>query len=272
MKQIVRAALAAVMMAGGAFGAGVITVDGSTTVGPIIKAFAEAFSRDNKDVSISVSESGSGNGAKSLVNGLCDIAMLSRPLKETELKAAIEKGIFPFPEIVAYDAIVTAVHPSNPVKNLTVAQLKDIYAGRVTNWKDVGGANTPIVVITRDANSGTFESFSSLVMKGEKIVGGAETIGSNGAAKQRIQKTPGAVAFIGIGYIDKSVKSLAVNGVEPTGENVISGKYPISRPLFIFTRGTPEMGSDLFRFVNFFLTEKGQEIVEATGFVPVTNY
>ncbi len=271
MKLFVCAAFAVGMMGGMGF-AGRITVDGSTTVGPIVKAFAEAFSRDNKGVEISVSESGSGNGAKALVNGLCDVAMLSRPLKVSELRAGMEKGVFPFPEIVAYDAIVAAVHPANPVRNLSVAQLRDVYAGRVRNWRDVGGADVPVVVIARDANSGTFESFSTLVMRGERIVGGAETIGSNGAAKQRIQKTPGAIAFIGIGYLDKGVKGLSVDGVEPTAENVISGKYPISRPLFIFTRGVPEMGGELFRFVNFFLTEKGQEIVEATGFVPVTNY
>lgn len=255
-----------------AVNAGEIKIDGSTTVGPIVKAFAEAFMKQNKSVNISVSESGSGNGAKSLGNKACDIAMLSRPLKETEFKAAAEKGIQPMAAVVAYDAIVMIVHPSNPVKNLTLEQIAKIYAGEIKNWKDVGGADSEIVAVTRDSNSGTFESFNHLVMGKAKIAASAEVVGSNGAARQRVQTTKGAVAFVGIGYLDKSVKGLNVEGVEPAPETVVSGEYKISRPLFIFTDGAPAMGSELFRFVNFYLTKDGQKIVEETGFVPVTQY
>jgi len=252
--------------------ANTITIDGSTTVGPLVKALAEDFKRNNPGVEITVSESGSGNGAKSLVNGMCDIAMLSRPLKDTEFKAAVEKGGQPTAHAIAYDAIVLIVHPSNPVKNLTLQQAQDIYAGKVTNWKDVGGADMRIVAVSRDTNSGTFETFETMIMKGVKVSPTVETAGSNGAVRQRIQSTPGAIGYVGIGYIDRSTKALTVAGVEASNETVTTGRYALSRPLFVYTNGYPALGTELHRFVNSYLTKRGQSIIEDIGFVPVTVY
>ena len=249
-----------------------IRIDGSTTVGPIVKAFAEKWAEEKNGTDAVVSESGSGNGAKSLVNGACDIAMLSRPLKKGEFKAAADKGIEPVPHAVAFDAIVPIVHPSNPVANLTLAQLKSIYGGQVTNWKALGGPDRKIVVVSRDANSGTFECFSELVMRKAPVTPSAETCGSNGAVRQRIETTPGAIGFVGIGYLDRTVKGLRVDGVEPTPAEVTAGRFPLSRSLFIYTAGYPKIGTPLFRFANLHLTRKGAEIIEALGFVPVTEY
>jgi len=249
-----------------------ITVDGSTTVGPIAKAFAEYYMERNSDVKITVAESGSGNGAKSLINGVCDVADMSRFMKPEEFKAAVEKGVTPVAHAVAMDGIAVIIHPANPVKALTKAQVADIYTGKITNWKEVGGPDAKIVVISRDTNSGTYEAFEELALDKQKMTQGVEYAGSNGAIRQRVQSTQGAVGYVGLGFVDKTVKALAINGVEPSRETVITGKYPISRPLFMFTNGYPALGSHLHAFTTLYLSKKGQEIIENIGFVPVTEY
>ncbi len=249
-----------------------IVIDGSTTVGPIAKAFAEYFMEKNSDVNIAVSESGSGNGAKSLVNGTCDVAAMSRPMKDKEFKAAANKGIQPVAHVIALDGLPILVHPSNPVKKLTVEQVRDIYLGKITNWKEVGGANKKIVTISRDTNSGTYETFEKLVMKKQKIRKDCEYVGSNGAIRQRVQTTPAAVGYAGLGFVDNTVKALEINGIYPKSSTVQSGQYPISRPLFMYTNKYPELGSALYQFITIHLTKDGQEMVEEIGFVPVTGY
>ena len=249
-----------------------IIVDGSTTVGPIAKAFAEYFMSKNPGVNITVGESGSGNGAKSLVNGMCDVATMSRFMKNEEFKAAVAKGVYPVGTVVAIDGLAIVVHPSSPVQGLTIEQIRNIYTGRITNWKEVGGPNVAIVVISRDTNSGTYESFESLVMNKQKISDKAEYVGSSGAIRARVQSTPAAIGYVGLGFVDKTVKALKVNGVVPDNATVISGEYPIARPLFMFTNGVPKPGSKLYSFLNLYLTQKGQQIIEEIGFVPVTQY
>lgn len=249
-----------------------IVIDGSTTVGPIAKAFAEYFMAENPDVNITVSESGSGNGAKSLVNNVCDVADMSRPMKDKEFLAAAEKGIQPVAHVVALDGLPILVHPRNPVANLTLEQIRKIYTGEITNWKDVGGPDMEIVVITRDTNSGTYETFEKMVMNKQKISDKAEYVGSNGAIRQRVQSTPSAIGYAGLGFVDKTVKALTVNGVYPSAATVRTGEYPIARPLFMYTNGYPKLGSPLYQFVTLHLTEDGQEMVDEIGFIPVTSY
>lgn len=249
-----------------------IIIDGSTTVGPIAKAFAEYYMKQNPGVNITVSESGSGNGAKSLVNGTCDVASMSRFMKDDEVKAAIEKGVVPVCHTVAVDGIAVIVHPSNPIKGLTLAQVRDIYTGKTTNWNQVGGPNANIVVISRDSSSGTYESFETLVMNKEKMAGSVEYVGSSGAIRQRVQSTQGSIGYVGIGFTDRTVKTLEIDKIMPTKATVASGRYPIARPLFLFTDGYPAMGSHLYNFINLYLTRKGQEMIEAIGFVPLTEY
>jgi len=273
-------AAAGLMASAAAADENTIVVDGSTTVGPIAKAFAEYYMGKNPDVNVTVSESGSGNGAKSLINGVCHIANLSRFMKDKEFKAAVEKGIFPVAHVVAMDGIAIVVHPSNPVEKITVDQVRDIYAGKVNNWKDLGGPDKEIVVVSRDTTSGTYETFYKLVMTHkvdgesvkEKIMSGAEKQQSNGAVRGRVQATPAAIGYVGLGYVDKTLKALPVNGVKVSMATVASGVYPIARPLFMFTNGYPKLGSHVHAFTTLHLSEKGQEIIEEIGFVPVTQY
>ncbi len=246
-----------------------LVIDGSTTVGPIGDAFAEAF-KDKCDVT--VSKTGSGDGAKSLVAGSCDIAMMSRFMKDKEFKTAVDKGIMPVAHVVAMDGVCSIVHPSNPVKSLTTAQIKDIYKGKITNWKQVGGADMPIVVISRDTSSGTYETFHGLVMKKEKMASHVEYVSSNPQSHARVKSTKGAIAYVGLGFVDREVRALKVDGVAPSRSTIAKGIYPVSRPLYLFTAGYPKLGSPAHLFCTFHLSEEGQEIVEAKGFVPVTDY
>ncbi len=249
-----------------------VVVDGSTTVGPIAKAFAEYYMGKHSEVSITVSESGSGNGAKSLINGTCDGADMSRFMKNTEFEAAVAKGVMPVAHVVAMDGIAIIVHPANPVGALSVEQVRDIYLGKVTNWQQLGGPDVNLVMISRDTNSGTYETFAKLVMHKERVVAGTEYVGSNGAVRQRVQNTRAAIGYVGLGFVDETVKALTMNGVKPNPRTVASGRYPIARPLFMFTDGYPKLGSHLHAFVTLHLSERGQEIIEDIGFVPVTRY
>lgn len=246
-----------------------IVVDGSTTVGPIAKAFAEYLMRHHPGLQITVSESGSGNGAKSLINGVCHVATMSRPMKSKELRAAKANGIEPVEHIIAMDGLPVLVHPSNPIKNLTVAQVRDIYFGRINNWKWLGGPNLKIVRISRDTNSGTYECFSELVMGGTRMASDVEYVGSNGAVRQRVQSTPAAIGYAGLGFVDKTVKAVAIGGVLPSAETVLGKSYPLSRPLFMYTNGKPADGSMLQKFVEFCKTPEGREIIQTIGFVPL---
>ncbi|MBN1864959.1 MAG: phosphate ABC transporter substrate-binding protein [Victivallales bacterium] len=249
-----------------------IVIDGSTTVGPIAKAFAEYYMSKNPKVNITVSESGSGNGAKSLINKTCQIGAMSRAMKDNEFKAAVENGVSPTAHVIALDGLPVIVHPSNPVKGLKIEQVRDIYTGKIKNWKEVGGPDMNIVVVSRDTNSGTYETFESLVMKKDKIRSDAEHVGSNGAVRQRIQTTTGAIGYAGLGFVDKTVKALEMNGIYPTVTTVQSGQYPISRALYMYTDRYPGLGTPLYQFVTIHLTRNGQEMVEEIGFVPVTAY
>jgi phosphate transport system substrate-binding protein len=262
-------ALAAQTEAGGKT---TIVIDGSTTVGPIAKAFAEYYMRQHPGVNITVSESGSGNGAKSLINGVCDVADMSRFMKDKEFAAAVEKGITPVAHVVAVDGIAMITHPGNPISDLTVDQVRDIYMGRIDNWRKLGGPDVPITAISRDTNSGTYETFENLVMNKEKIASGVEYVGSNGAIRARVQSTPAAIGYVGLGFVDRTVKAVRVNKIYPDRGTIATGRYPVARPLYMFTNGYPPLGSHLYAFVTLHLTPKGQEIIESIGFVPLTDY
>jgi len=271
MKKInkLMAMMAAAGMGVGAVMAGdanTVVVDGSTTVGPIAKAFAEHYMGKHQGVNITVSESGSGNGAKSLINGACDVATMSRPMKNSEKKAAQEAGVLAVENTVAMDGIAVIVNPSNPRGNLTLEQIRDIYTGKITNWKELGGQDQKIVVISRDTNSGTYESFNTLVMKEAKLKGSAEYVGSNGAIRQRVMSTDAAIGYVGLAFTE-GVKALQVNGIAPTPETVTAKTYPIARPLFMYTNGRPKEGTALYDFVNLCNTADGKKIIEDTGFV-----
>lgn len=247
-----------------------IVIDGSTTVGPIAKAFADYY-KEKTGIGAAISESGSGNGVKSLINGACDIANMSRFMKDSEFKTCVEKGILPVAHVVAFDGLAVMVNPANKVGALTMAQLADIYTGKIRNWKELGGDDAEIVVISRDTNSGTYETFNELVLRKNPVVKGAEYVGSNGQAKTRVASTKNAVAYVGLGFADDSVKTLSVDGILPSSKTIVSGKYPIARPLFMFTNKYPKMGTPVYDFVTLHLSEEGREIVRDLGYVPVAE-
>ena len=266
---IIVALIAAQMVASEmAFAGGrTLVLTGSTTVLPIAQLCAEKFMDQHPDVNISVRGGGSGVGIAALIDGTCDIAMASRPMKTKELKSARGKGINPLATVIAKDGIAIIVHPSNPLSEITLAQLKDIYTGKISNWKDVGGKPGKIVVISRDVASGTFEVFKKIVLKGAKTRADALMLASNKAVATTVEKTPGAIGYVGLGYISSKVKALAVDGVEPTKETVVSGKYKLARPLYLYTDGKPTGLAK--EFIDFVLSPEGQEIVDKIGFVPV---
>ncbi|MBN1555947.1 MAG: phosphate ABC transporter substrate-binding protein [Phycisphaerae bacterium] len=249
-----------------------LQIEGSTTVGPIAEAFAEALMKTDPRVKITVKKTGSGDGAAALVDGRCDIATMSRFMKPEEFKSAVNKGRMPVATAVAMDGVCVIVHPSNPVQELSLEQIRRIYQGEIKNWKDVGGVDAPIVVISRDTSSGTYETFENMVMQKQKMAGSVEYVSSNPQAYNRVKETAGAIGYVGLGFVDDKVSALKVAGIAPSRKTIAAGVYPISRPLFIFTNGYPKLGSLVHTFVTFFLTEKGQEIIESKGFVPVTNY
>jgi phosphate transport system substrate-binding protein len=248
--------------------AGNIVIKGSTTVLPIAQKVAEAYMKENPDVSISISGGGSGNGIKAIIDGTTDIANSSRFIKDNEVQLAVTKGFYPVPFAVAYDCIVPVVHPSNPVNDLTMDQLKAIYKGEIKNWDQVGGPSQPIVVISRDTSSGTYEVWEEKVLKKERVYPGALLQASNGAVAQAVSKNKNAVGYIGVGYINKDLKPVTVNGVVGSAETTLNGKFPISRALYMFTNKWP-MG-DIAKFINYVLhPEKGQKLVKDAGFVPL---
>jgi phosphate transport system substrate-binding protein len=245
-----------------------IVVKGSTTVLPIAQKVAEAYMQDYPNMSISISGGGSGNGIKALIDGTTDIADSSRFIKNKEVQIAIGRGVYPVPFRIAYDCIVPIVHPSNTIQAITMNQLKAIYKGQIKNWRDLGGPNRKIVSVSRDTSSGTYEVWEEKVMQKERVFPGALMQASNGAVAQTVAKNKNAIGYIGIGYLNKDVTPLPVDGIMGSQETTLDGTYPISRPLFMFTPGWPK--EEIIMFINYVLNpQKGQKLVKEAGFVPL---
>ncbi len=245
-----------------------LKITGSTTVLPIAQKAAEAFMKAYSNVNVSLSGGGSGEGIKAIIDGTTDIANSSRFIKDAEVALAVKKGAYPVPFGVAYDCIVPVVHPSNPTADLTLDQLKGMYNGSITNWKQVGGPDKAVVVISRDTSSGTYEVWSEIVMKKERVFPGALLQASNGAVAQAVAKNTFAVGYVGLSYLNNEIKPVTVNGVTGNMDNSLNGSYPISRVLYMFTKGWPK-GMTL-QFINFMMhPQKGQKIVAEAGFVPL---
>jgi len=268
MKKIAAFLIALMLAAGTAMAETNIRVDGSTTVLPAMQKMVEAYMKANPGVNITVSGGGSGNGIKAVIDGATDIAMASREMKEKELAAAKEKGRPVKPMAIAMDALAPIVNPANPVSNLTVEQLRDIFAGKVKNWKEVGGEDKEIVVISRDTSSGTYEAWQEMIMGKDKVFPGALLQASSGAVLQVVSKNKAAIAYDGYAYVNNTVKALKVNGIQGGEKTVADKSYPVSRPLFIIV---PEAASpEAKKFVDFIMDPaKGQKIIAEVGYFPV---
>lgn len=263
------AAILSIMWGATAF-AGQIVMDGSTTVLPFGQAAAERFMHENSGVTFSVSGTGTGNGFKSLADGSAQIAGASRFIKDFEIKTCMDKKVYPVPFAVALDCIVPIVHKTNPVGSLTKAQLRDIYAGDIKNWKDVGGGDAPIVVVGRDTSSGTYGTWQEMIMdqgKKTRVTARAQVASSSGAMLQSVTQNNNAIGYEGIGYVTSAVKAVPVGGVAASAARARSGTYPLARYLYMFTNGWPE--GELLDFINFMQGAEGQKIVGRAGFIPL---
>ncbi len=238
---------------------GTITENGSTTVQPLAEKLAEAFKAENPDINIVIQGGGSSVGIKSVNDGTVDIGAASRELTATD--PTLVK------HLLARDGIAIIVHSSNPVTNLTKEQVIDIYAGNITNWSQVGGQNKSIDVVAREEGSGTRTAFQELVMGKALIKADAILQSSNGAIKTAVSSDSQAIGFISFGYIDSSVKALAINGAAATEENAKNGTYPVVRPLYFLTKQQP---TGLVKdFIDFCTGTEGQKIVAEEGYITV---
>lgn len=238
-----------------------ITIKGSTTVLPIAQACAEAYMNENPDVDISVQGGGSGIGIASIIDGTADIGDASRAIKDKELDTAAANGVTPKAHVIAMDGIAVIVNPSNSIDAFTIREIKDIFTGKVSTWVD----GTKIVVISRDSSSGTFEAFNSLALGTAKVRPDALMQASNKAVATTVANTPGAIGYVGLGYVTKDVKALTVDGIIAQKDTVLSGKYPLARPLFMYTNGSPK--GTVKGFIDFVKSERGQKIAEENGYV-----
>ncbi|MCI6530314.1 MAG: PstS family phosphate ABC transporter substrate-binding protein [Mesosutterella sp.] len=266
-KAAVAALLAASVMFSSSAFAGTLNLNGSTTVLPIMQQVTEAFHKQHRDITVTISGTGSGNGIKALRDGTTDIAMSSRDMKEKEVADFGAHGIKPVKITIAHDAIIPVVNPKNKVAGLSKDQIREIFAGNVKNWKEVGGSDAPIVVVGRDSSSGTFECWQELVMGKTRVSQRALLQSSNGGVVQAVAGNPNAIGYIGVGYLGKQVKGLSVNGVKPSAEAARKKTWPIARDLFLFTAKAP--AGDAKKLIDYTLSRSGQQYVAKAGYVPL---
>ncbi len=244
-----------------------LTMSGSTTVLPIAQKVAEEFMKVNPAVDVSVRGGGSGVGIQALINGTVAIGSSSRAAKTKEIATARSKGITMYANVIAKDGICVIVNKSNTINGINLDILKKIYAGETNKWNDVGGSGGTLVVVSRDTAGGTYEVFNEKVLKGAKVREDAMMLASNQAILTTVASTPGAIGYIGLGYVTDEVKVLVVNGITATKETVVSGKYPISRPLYMYTNGAPKGVAK--QFLDYILSPTGQKLIEEVGFIAV---
>jgi len=256
-----------------------LQIKGSDTMVNLVQAWAEEFMKKNPDSFVAVTGGGSGTGFAALVGGSCDLAMSSRQIKPREIGLAEAKGVHPKELTVALDGLAVVVSPKNPVSKLTIDQLAGIFTGRIKNWKEVGGPDLKIVILSREVNSGTHVYFKEHVLRQqdpkskEEYSPEALLLPSSQAIADEVAQNSGAIGYYGMGYISKNQKAISVakdasaEYVYPTTGNVLDGKYPISRPLFIYTKG--EAQGDVKKFVDFLLSDEGQAVVSSMDFVPL---
>ena len=264
LRRILLASLFAVLALGAVVSAETVTFTGSTTVLPIAQATQEALAGQ---YDIEVFGGGSSRGIAALIDGTTDIGDHSRGIKGSEYEVAVANGTYPFTWHVAQDALAPVVHPSNPITELSMQQLRDIYNGTIVNWSEVGGEDKPILAVSRDDSSGTFETWEKRVMGGEELRMDLVIQTSNASVASEVAGNPYAIGYVGLGYVNSSLKALDVEGVSPTLATAISGEFSISRPLFMSTNGFPT--GDTLGVIQFILSDAGQQVVMDVGFAPI---
>lgn len=254
-----------VMLTGAVSYADDLRIDGSTTVLPIAQRAAEVFMQKNPGTKVFVTGSGSGTGIKGLIDGTTMLATSSREAKESEIADGKAKGVTLTEHKIALDGVIAVVHPSNKLDNMTTAQLKDIYNGTIKTWKDLGGTGRPISVVSRDTTSGTYEVWQEKILGKDKVRPDALLVASSGQMIQTVAQNPYAIGYIGIGYVDQSIKVVKVNGMSPTEKSVRDFTWPVARFLYIYSSGKP--AGTAAKFVDFLLSREGQMVVKEEKFV-----
>jgi phosphate transport system substrate-binding protein len=247
-----------------------ISAVGSSSVTPLMEVFGETYMKSHEGVFIEVQGPGSSAGVKAAKNGSADLGMASRNLKASEKEDSLKELV------VARDGIAVVVNPKNKIQGLTAAQVTAIYKGDVTNWKDVGGEDKPIVAITRDTASGTRGAFEDIMSLKQKIAGKkvsaisqrAQVAAGNGALKTNVASNPYAIGYISLGTVDASVHALAIDGVDATVANVKSGDYKVARPfLVLYREGKPS--AETQKFLDWMVADDAQKLVGAKGYISV---
>ncbi|WP_027701081.1 phosphate ABC transporter substrate-binding protein [Metaclostridioides mangenotii] len=241
-----------------------VTISGSTSVGAVMEPLVEEYKKTlSSDIDLEVQQIGSSSGIKNTIEGTSEIGMTSRDLKGDEKKADLSETK------IALDAIAIITNGDNKVSNLTKEQVKDIFTGKISNWKELGGHDRPIVVVSREDGSGTREGFESIVGYGpEELIKSALISDGSGNIKTTVSNNKNAIGYISLGYVDKSVKSVSIDGVVPSNENVKTHKYAISRP-FLLIYKDEKLTEEGQKFIDYILGEDGQKVVEKHGFVSV---
>ncbi|WP_288070081.1 PstS family phosphate ABC transporter substrate-binding protein [Methanolobus sp.] len=249
-----------------------IYIKGSDTILPVSNAESQAFMELYPQEQVIVIGGGSSLGIASFIDGEVEIAMASRKIKDTEIENAINKGINPVETVIAWDGIAVIVNQNNSFNSLTIEQLKKIYTGEVTNWKELGGQDEEIEVLVRDTSSGTYAFFKEHVLEDEDYSSEAITEPNTEAIVQTVASDSAAIGYIGLAYADSSVKMLGLETSEgvfhPEQESILQGEYPLARPLQYYTDGEPE--GDIGRYINFVLSEQGQSIIKEIGYLPIS--
>ena len=242
---------------------GSISMVGSTSMERLANALSEAFMEEHPDVTVTAEFVGSGAGIEAVTNGTTDIGNSSRSLKDEEKAAGVVENV------VAIDGIAVCVDPANEVADLTKEQLTNIYNGTITNWKEVGGADEPIIVIGREAGSGTRGAFEELVDL-QDACKYANELDSTGAVIAKVASTPGAIGYASLDALDDSVKALSLEGVEATAENIKAGNYFLSRPFVMATKGEISEQNDLVQaWFDYVMGDEGQQIASEVGLITV---
>ena len=239
---------------------GSVSTDGSTTMEKVIGALGEAFQNDT-GISFTYNPTGSGSGIKAVQEGRCDIGLSSRDLKDEE-KAAGLTGT-----VLAYDGIAIIVHPENPVSDLSVETIAKIYTGEITNWSEVGGNDVDIVLIGREAGSGTRDGFESITDT-EDACKYRQELTSTGDVITTVSQNPGAIGYASVASVKDTVKALKVDGVAPTEETIKDGSYVVQRPFVLVTKTGVELSDAAFKFFTYITSNDANEIISAAGVVP----
>lgn len=241
-----------------------IAISGSTSVGPLAEKLALEY-KEKSNVNVEINQIGSSAGITNAINGVSEIGMSSRDLTEEEQLAGLQEVT------IAYDGIVVVTHPENPVQTLSIEQVRQIFTGEITNWQQLGGEDAQIVVVSREDGSGTRDAFQEIIdYKSNELEPKALIANGNGNIKTTVATNAQAIGFISFEYIDNTVRPLRIDDIEPTADNVLAGHYPISRP-FLFVYKDDALSDNGQRFIDYILSDEGQEIVKEAGAIPVNK-